>query len=184
MGKRCIVPGCTSATEAKKFSSDVKKYGHAHCPLHLVDSTQCKCSWTIDVFSYHSFPKSPGLRQLWFLLLGLNENYRPLTSESVCSKHFELGKNFARQKVPILHIGRPDDEIQKILRRHASAVIDEQAIVGMSSPPSKYINAHLADATAAAIFSLETTQNLGKSRGSVREEFMEDFGEFFPHIFT
>lgn len=151
MVKRCIVHGCTSAEEETKFRSHVKRDGHAWCPVHERESDICQCSTSKPLFGHYVFPKSPGLRSVWKLLLGLDANFQP-SNETVCSKHFEVSAS-QKRKIPVKNIGQNEEDVRRILADHVSTVIERHR--QMKRPSTSTATVRLANATASAILALE-----------------------------
>lgn len=84
----------------------------------------CNCNEktkTADEQLYY-FPKSPTLRSAWLRLLGLNDS-DVNTKSCVCSKHFEGGEKSAVNKLPVVDIGKTEEDKRKIVADYCHQVI-------------------------------------------------------------
>jgi len=153
--RRCVVPGCTSARDEEVFHETISRGGVAICPRHRRISSECSCAHYSNIFSYHGFPKSPGLRSVWRSLLKLAPDFQPKRTEAVCSRHFdidEVGRRGSNKKVPILEIDRTEMEIREILADRVSSVIS----AARSSPPNDQVaTRQLANVAVSTISAVE-----------------------------
>jgi len=142
MSNRCVVPGCTSADDEKMFRQIISRDGRAVCPRHEVLSTICGCSYSRDLFSHHAFPKTPQLRLVWYELLKFPASHRPKKRDCVCSRHFGIAEGLrgSHQKVPLVNIGRTDDEIRQILAGRISSAVELQIKAGFISPSNDHVS--------------------------------------------
>lgn len=131
MGKRCVVPECTSSSEENEFKRNLKQTGESLCPIHKTRSEECKCSKAgrKRVYSQYSFPTCPTQRSVWLALLRLPTDFQPTSSNSVCSKHFDVvGGRGQKFKVPTVNIGLSTQEVNDILNEYVGLVSGIQAM--------------------------------------------------------
>lgn len=122
--KRCIVTGCSAATEEENFRRRLSMDGHAVCPVHQKDSTACTCSRKTKLFFLYEFPTIPALRSLWIDLLEITVERNLEKRDCVCGKHFV---SLGQQKIPVKDIGRSQEDIDRILEKNARKIIQETA---------------------------------------------------------
>lgn len=91
--RRCLVPGCNCNDKTKSLGD-----------------------------KFHPFLDSPTLRNAWLRLLGINESNVFKTSR-ICSRHFEGGVKTAENKLPIVDIGKTEEEKRKIIADYCHQVI-------------------------------------------------------------